>query len=208
MQKLFIFLAIIAGGFVLAGCSDEDKANVSNTVTEKVSDTVQEKFTGTLEEALEKGISQKCTYEYENINGTTYMSGSKIRTENTTTESGSETKTIIIMDDEWTYMWNPSTKEGMKSKNVSEDEQGDEYDNEYSDSDEEEGIDTDFLDSEYELNCGSWKADSSYFEVPSDVTFADLSQLSNDLEDGSVDNLEDLCNLLSGEDKEACLKGF
>lgn len=99
-----------------------------------------------------------------------------------------EMHTLTLVKEDYTYNWDAKTKVGTKFSNdideaMPEDEPSDVYD--------EEMLDEEMLPPEDvgafnpdELVCRAWPVDRSVFQVPSDVTFQDLSEMQQQFVDG------------------------
>lgn len=151
--------------FVLSACGVKDK--LENKVENKKT---------SIKELLGLGKEQKCVWKGENegdkSNGTMLIKGNKFRQSVTSLNIGnSETSMEIISDGEWTYLWNPKTKEqGMKMK-VTEDQKA-----------ETQKLANGSLDlgKEFNYDCSPASVSDSDFVPPTDVKFMDLEALQNE----------------------------
>lgn len=125
-------------------------------------------------------------------------------------DGGVNINTTSIIRDGWNYFWdNLTNKDGMKIK-VEDYQNPEEVDY---------GVD---VDEKFDFKCKSWRVDSSKFDLPSDKSFMDLSDLVEGFDDFSVtsgdynnldSNMEadtfnpcDFCNLIpAGSERDDCL---
>lgn len=191
-NKVLGIIALVAVLGVL-GFIFKDKI-LNKNVKEIPSET---KTSKTLKELLGMGIAQKCTYD----GGTIYITGSKFRGD---FESVSEEKTIkshMIVDSNVSYVWTEGSTTGIKMEfNPSETVDGQEGTT--------ENTQNTPLDPTTPLNysCSNWIVDGSYFELPTDVTFSDMSELL--APNASPNSQCSYCNMLTGEDKDSCLSSL
>lgn len=125
------------------------------------------------------GDSLECSWNYDesdyNVNGVMYVSDNKMKQEFV---SDSEKSSILYLDGE-IYFWSDTTSEGLKMSAL-EDGTTDDIDDALSSLEAYAALYGGLgMSDEYNFDCNSWKADSSKFEVPSDINFLDLSDLSN-----------------------------
>jgi len=124
---------------------------------------------------LSLGKEQKCTWssdvEGAKSSGIMMIKGKKFRQSVVSQVTGQpETAMEIVTDGEWTYIWNPKTKEqGMKVKVT-----------------EEQKADTEKLANgsfdwgkEYNYNCSPAVVSDGEFTPPKEVEFMDLEALQN-----------------------------
>lgn len=159
-------------------------------------------------ELMKLGENYTCTFsdvsEDATVNGTVYVAGkeNKFRTDyNTDTSVGlasgsmSSTKQTgsMITDGEYTYIWDSSSKEGIKMKFTEQDK-----------ADLEENMkdlegyrsaetknDASAFDQNAEMNydCKRWSVDNSVFTPPSDIVFTDFAEQMNQFQ-GIMDSYD------------------
>lgn len=164
-----------------------------------------------LKDLLSSGVAQKCTYsttdESGTSEGTTYVSGGKVRADFTTVMSGKTTKSHMITDNKTSYVWTDGEKNGFKTTISEEDAKADtsvSSDAEFSQSGAS-------LNEKVDYKCSGWVVDGSFFTPPSNVTFTDFSQLFAPTPApaqgaGSSSSSQcSYCDSLAGEDKTQCL---
>jgi len=167
--------------------------------------------TKSLKDLLSSGVAQKCTFSTTNESGvsegTSYVSGGKVRGDFTTTVSGKTTKSHMISDGKSSYIWNDEDKTGFKMT-IDETTQADVT----KDSDTPTSIKTEGdLDQKADYKCSKWIVDGSYFTPPSNISFTDFSQMLNPSAapsqgtGSSTSSQCSYCASLSGDDKTQCL---
>jgi len=168
MKKIIM---LVMCGVVLSACSLA-KPNTNNTVSQK-----ENKLTS-IKDLLGLGKEQKCVWSGEEngqkSSGTMSIKGTKFR-QTATTKIGNEPETAmeIISDGEWTYLWNPKTKEqGMKIK-TTEEQKADTRDLANGNLD---------LGKEFNYNCSPASVSDGEFMPPKDIDFLDLESLKNDIQ--------------------------
>lgn len=164
-----------------------------------------------LKDLLSAGVAQKCTFsstsESGSSEGTTYISGGKVRGDFTTVASGKTMVSHMISDGKTSYIWTDGEKNGFKMT--------------VSDQPTATGAKTDYtggsstnsaadLNQQADYKCSGWVTDGSYFTPPTTVTFTDFSQMyaptSNAPSQGSGSSSQcSYCNSLTGDDKTQCL---
>jgi hypothetical protein len=217
-SKLVLIVSLIGISFFLTACTllPKKTATVGNETTQK--DTVSkeadtpeqnlgEVVTSKFADILKLGKNMHCTANIVSSGNTvyveTYVSGTKFRTDSSgTLADGSEMKVYMISDGEWAYMWSDQSTQGMKMKysefsNTAENvPQAAKTAAKYDIRKEME---------KYDFDCKPWLlVDQSKFEVPTDVTFQDLSVMMEQLK-GMNKQLCAKCNTLPAEQKQACL---
>lgn len=154
-----------------------------------------------LKDLLSSAIAQKCTFsetdESGNSEGTTYVSGGKVRADFSTTASEKTVKSHMISDGKTSYIWTDGEKNGFKMT-VNEPTPSSAKTDSSDTSVNSEGD----LDQKADYKCSGWVVDGSYFIPPSNITFTDFSQTLNPSSDASQCSY---CNTLSDDDKTQCL---
>lgn len=170
MKKYIAILTVCV--LVLSACGEQITSKINQT-----KDKVTNKKTS-IKELLGLGQQQKCEWSGEEngqkSSGTMSIKGTKFR-QTATIKSGTEPETAmeIISDGDWTYLWNPKTKEqGMKVKMTEEDK---------ADSQNLANGNLD-LGKEFNYNCSPAIISDGEFTPPKDVDFLDLEALKNDFQ--------------------------
>jgi hypothetical protein len=163
-----------------------------------------------LKDLLSSGVAQKCTFsnkeDSNSSEGTTYVSGGKVRGDFTTVTSNKTVKSHMISDGTTSYIWTDGEKTGFKMTVTKSD---DETETSPVDKTSEESVD---LNQKADYKCSAWVVDGSFFTPPSDVKFTDFSQMLNPTpasgaKGGSSQQCA-YCANLSGDDKTQCLKAL
>ena len=121
-----------------------------------------------LKDLLSAGIAQKCTYSTTDDSGTsegtTFISGGKMRGNFSMMASGKTTKSHMISDGKTSWIWTDGETTGFKMM--------------VEETSEESSIEggTDW-DQKVDYKCSPWVTDGSYFTPPSNVEFTDFSEL-------------------------------
>lgn len=212
MKKIiFSTLIIVLSGLVFSACIKT--ANQAAT-TEKEAPVVEKQqteggFSGSIKDLMSFNKNQKCTWTApDQGTGTVYISGKKTRSEfSMLAMNGQPAQDMFsISDEEWAYSWNPATKKGMKVK--VEDTDGEAADiNDYKSEGEDEVDYQASIEQDYEFKCEGWRADAKMFVPPTDVEFTDMDAMVEQMEQGTQ-NMKQFCEMLTGEDKVECLRGF
>jgi len=130
---------------------------------------------GTIKSLFSGGKNQTCNIKYPEDQqmgqGTVYVSGEKFRGEFTTVAEGKTMDYNMIQDGGYMYSWSSASPQGTKMQ-ISELEKANA-------SPTSGQVD---LDSEVDLNCSGWSVDESKFQVPTNITFTDITQTLNQLQ--------------------------
>lgn len=130
--------------------------------------TQSETSTGakSLRDLLSAGIAQKCTYSMTDENGqnegTTYISGGKMRGDFSMMASGKTTKSHMISDGKTSWIWTEGEPNGFKMT--------------VEETDASPAPGTDW-DEKVDYKCSAWVTDGSFFTPPTNVNFTDFSEL-------------------------------
>jgi len=184
-----LFKTTSAPGNTAPGDAATDKVT-TNTDTNSVS-----KIKGSIFDLIKKEIPLKCTYTFNSgsavANGTIFSSGGKMRSEYMVNIGGKEMRQVAVMDGSYVYSWtanDPTIKQGMKIKINPDDQTGTKNDQVKS------------MQEEMDYKCLPWLVDNSKFQVPTDITFTDLSESVQPAQMCAA------CNSLTDEEqKTSCL---
>lgn len=162
-------------------------------------------FSGKITDLLSLGKSIKCTYSLPVQDGTTgtgtiLVSGTKMRGDSTitTADNGTIESHFISMDNTM-YTWSPSMPRGFKMaidpETINSETPG------------EIPEEAKALQEQMDYKCLPWIPDQSVFELPADVEFVDLSELTKSLPAaGDTGNNCAVCDLAQTEEAKAqCL---
>lgn len=215
-SKFILIIAVIivivgAAAFALTRQSSSPSENTNQQESAK-SDKGND-VTGTFSDLLKLGQNYTCTYETTDesgskSSGTIYMksSGDKLYGEFKLDQEGTEVKSNVIFDGEYSYVWTSDQTVGYKVK--VNPEEGSIFGAEESD------VETGVNDQEnFDFKCAPWLVDDSKFSPPTNIKFTDLTEftenLNKDLEE--VEELKDcsVCNQISEEEaRNQCLESL
>ncbi len=164
-----------------------------------------------LREMFSKGISETCTYSTSDANGktegTVYVGVGKMRADVQSTADGKTTNSHVIIADNTMYTWMEGEKTGFKmSYNV----EASPTTAPESSSAPGEASQPVSLDTKTDYHCSPGLVDNAKFELPTGVTFSDLSSMMKAAPSpaaaalGSSDQCK-ACEQLSGTAKDQCL---
>lgn len=172
LLKVLIVLAVVVGGYMyFAG--DRGVEEVTSSINENTTnESVGKKMA--FAEFMKQGGSYKCTVRQSvndvDSNGTIFVSNGMVRGSFTTTVSGKETMSNILVRDGFTYVWSADMPVAMKiaipktevEANVNTGMSGS-----YAWNAEQIG----------DYDCDTWNADQATFAVPTGVQFMDPAQM-------------------------------
>jgi len=215
-KNILPILTVILSGVIFSACNKTtNQAAVTNEampVVKKEQQKDGDSFTGNIKDLMGFNKTQKCSWvEPEKGEGVVYVSGNKTRSEIKVmaTADQSAQQMFNISDGEWTYSWNPATKKGMKTKieEMNEEDGVEMEELEPTDIGEEGNDYQEINNQDYEFKCENWKADAKMFIPPTDVEFVDMNEMMGQIRQNTQD-MSKICEMLSGEEKAECLKGF
>lgn len=154
-------------------------------------------FSGSIEDFMKQSKSMKCILQAKAgsdiMSGTTYASGTKVRSDFQTKVENQEMSGHFITDGTWMYTWNDETKaQGMKIK-ISD------MQNEANKAKAESQNYKNYGE-RLDYQCYTWWPDQSMFNPPSDVTFTDFSEMLKNLQQ----NLGNLPALKNNNNQSLC----
>lgn len=219
---LSIVVLLVAGAYAMYSLSkkNDEVKSVQETNTENEVETVKSSASmsgkDSLTALMQRGENLECTIKYDSselsegsVEGTYFTSRDRIRGDFTTSNSGVDSVSSIIMRDSTLYSWTEieGEKFGMKiSMDTLEDSKSSEN--------KLEAKEVVPLDSPVTYDCKEWKnLDGSIFEPPTDVIFKDFADIKSTgmefgtsyEEVGGGVNKCSACNQLSGSEKTQCL---
>ncbi len=178
--KIILGLILLTGGiFLIKGSMEkkddvvlEEVENTENQESVESSENTQEEnsiFSGTMKELISRGGNYKCEFTFNSdvadSSGVVYLSGNKLRGDFTSDEkvSGTQVKSYMVNDGEFSYVWSSIMPVGVKIKNnLTED----------SSSQATQSFD---YNQKLDYKCESWNVDNSKFDLPADVKFNELT---------------------------------
>ena len=171
-------------------------------------------LTGTVLDIYQTGKTLKCTYSADDdgvtSSGTTYISGTKVRSDfEVEMEEGVSSKGHMIFVDSTAYTWTEGMNPGYKMTLSLEDLEGDK-------GNIQSNKDLEVYAKAYDFKCTPWIVDTSVFEVPTDISFTDFTEMLDTFQ--TVDEPSELaptgdlcavCDLSPDEEtKLACRQGM
>lgn len=183
MQKKLIIAAVIIlliAGAAYIQLSKSPKTPGTTTAGEQKNQTA-EAVKGTIEGLLSAGKSVTCTVKNSDAegSGTVFVSDKKMRGDFTSKLDDKNVETHVIQDGTYSYIWTSDQPQGIKMKLDAVDKKALE--------DQTKDLN---LDKEVGLNCSPWIVDGSKFVPPSNIQFADLSEMLNKVQK-DVKNVKD-----------------
>jgi hypothetical protein len=195
-----LLLLLGAGGYYFMKSGKDGSSSPASESSSK---------TQSIKELIAENIPQKCTFKTTDetsgtSEGTTYVSGGKVRGDFSVTQEGKTTINHMISDGQVSYIWQDGEKNGFKMTLSAEDAAEIKSDTSTS-ATAATGAD---LDQKVDYNCSAWIPDNSMFDPPKDVTFTDFSDMLKPQGSGGTDSKASqcaYCGNLSGDDKTQCL---
>jgi hypothetical protein len=164
---VLVILLLVAGYFLM----NKKGSSTAPGTTSLTSDGTSE--SKSLKDLLSAGIAQKCTYASTDENGssegTSYISGEKVRGDFSVVASGKTTKSHMISDGKTSYIWTDGEEAGFKMT-VTDTQEADP-------SGQTPTQGAAGWDDKFDYKCSAWVTDGSYFTPPSNVKFTDFSEL-------------------------------
>lgn len=212
-----VLVLLIAGGYYFTKTKNTSNNEVESNTSSVQSDSQETQQTGSLKSLLAGNGNRKCTYKTVQqgyvSEGTFYVANGKMRGDISTTTGGRTTNAHMITKDSTSYMWTDGSDMAFKMA--------------YDPSDVKPSGSTDAsasqqavdLNKDYDFDCSSWSVDASQFELPSGITFKELPKMpagmpENGVVPSSENNIDSkasaelVCNSLSGDAKQQCLKAL
>lgn len=204
MKKTLALSLLLVLGFTLTGCTLVDKLK-SVVSPKKEGETITN-----VESLIQSGESKKCTYTTEQdgrkLEGTMYIADKKLRGDSTYNSEEGPVEYHYIADDTWIYTWGtnmPAIKTNIsETKDLARKyQEGQTPEIPKANLENTPEISNEELERNTDMKCSSWKADSSMFTPPTNVTFQDMTELIKGLpkpEDLKQNNCS-VCNVAPDE---------
>jgi hypothetical protein len=190
-KKLLILIVIVLlsviGGVVYVNAMSRAKAPVipeSPGMPLEEQSTTDRNLQGSIFDLIKMGRALNCKFSgtEPKSEGEIFILGNKMRG-NFTMDNGTGTMVAshVVSDGEFMYMWGDAMDQGIKMS--------------YSALDVEKAkTDTNLkaLNDTYDYKCSDWAVDDSYFIAPSNVTYTDMTELQNMLQEDRTGI--DMCN--------------
>ncbi len=189
-SKLYLLPVLLIFLLFLSACAQK---NDNGVLTEEESN-----FSGTALDLFNQKKPIQCTATFEDQEGIVEMTyyfdnkGERFRVETNMINKYDSTKinSYGILKDDWYYFWDDLTNvDGMKTK-IFEEDDIDENEYEFD------------LEEELDFKCKSWKVDNSFFELPKDKSFKDLTDMLGDI--NFIDSANSGSNNLNFDNVDFC----
>jgi hypothetical protein len=200
-----IAVVLLLGGGYFYLSSKNKKTSTNSNQASVTSEQAENLSPRSLMDLLALGTSEKCTYSDASapaaVEGTSYISNGKIRTDYSTTIEGKQTSGHMIFDGNTDYVWIDGELTGITmevdtSKNIESN----------SENATQDGVN---INKALNYKCSPWVPDESLFQPPSNIEFQSLAIPTITQEDSSTNtNLCDTCSSLTGDQKIQCLKAL
>jgi len=210
-SKIVFSGVLLLGLLSLTGCfgkkaatptTNQEPSNTNQAVNVQNGDQVdgEKKVSGSVENLLSLGANVKCTWGdsegEDRIVGDIYISGNKYYQEVTFPDNG---KFFSVSDGQYVYMWNTRVPGGTKFLIEKKE-------------DENVGEGVKETVKENDFTCVAWNVDATKFKLPTDVAFADqtemLKQAETQAANGPKNGCEACNNVLDERLKSECRKGL
>ncbi len=195
---LVVVAVIGAAAFFFMSNSKKSPEGVANSQTGSENAAVNK---SSIKSLLGRGENVSCRVKYtENeMGGTVYVAGDRVRGDFTVVENGQSMENHMIQDGEYIYVWSTSDQ-GLKMKVSEEAVQA------------SPGTDVDKpvdLDEQVEMDCDKWSVDESMFSPPANVKFTDVADAMKSLQEPAnqaPQDAQDVCSQITDpQAKAACV---
>jgi len=186
MKKIKYLSLLVIATLLLSACGKE-KVNEGMDVNKEANQTeVNEKKS--LKELLGLGTAQKCTYEINQdgqvTKGEILIKGEKFRQNTEITSNEGMMKVYSISDGQYFYSWNDAIKgSGSKMKIEAVETTPEENTQKQENVNWEEKLD---------YKCEATEINEEDLALPTDIEFVDLSEMMNNLQNMSTEELQNL----------------
>lgn len=196
-NKLLLALLLLFVPIFITACGAKPKTNDTSDKT-----TGEETVNTNLLDLVKQGKTLKCSFVTSSSagesSGTTYVSGSYSRSDFTSKLADNTTmESHTITDGTYIYIWTAGSPQGTKMKIA-----------DLSDKSTTTKVDT--VSNSVDFKCAPWRVDSSLFAVPTDITFADLTEMFKQFQNNSgTSQYCSICEQAGSADKIAeCKKNL
>lgn len=182
MKKQLPIVSLLAVFVILGGlsCGAQKPAatvNVNAVGGTKVAQDVGEPLTGSIESFMKLGRSIRCVLQQADgaiVSGTTYVSGTKARSDFQTKVGESLVNGHFIVDSTTMYSWTDGTPSQAVKFSLADMQNPNFKSN--------SGDQADSYNTQMAYKCYNWSADNSYFTPPSNINFTDFSEMMKALQ--------------------------
>lgn len=168
-KKVLIIVAVVivvAAGVYFSLGKNKD----GNKESTRLADDSKMAPTKSLKDLVLQGKAMKCSFKNENSEGTFYVADQKVRGDISASVNGKDFKNHTLIMDKTSYTWIEGEKKGFKmtvSDNAPQTQN-------LTPTQKQEAVN---MEAKMNYRCDDWSKDNSYFELPKDVSFSDLSSL-------------------------------
>ncbi len=200
---VIVVLAILGiGAYVMSNKSANPSPAPQTSAQPAASVTSDSSTKGTLKSLLTSGKNVTCTFTYpdQTGSGTVYISSPKFRGDFSVKVEGKEMMSHMIQDNGTAYMWTDGSTQGTKFKMDLNASPAPNASTQAAD-----------LNKEVDMKCSDWAVDNSKFAIPTNIQFADLSQMMNTQgQSGAAPKMDkSICDQIQDpQAKAACLKAL
>jgi len=175
-----VLVVVGVGVFATRGTTDNQVSQIGGNSAEvplgEAGEGVGELVSGNIKDLIMRGASLRCDFKHVDDRGgstagTVFTSGEQMRGDFEYNEAGGAvTKSSMIRNEEFTYIWGSGEESGIKIRTPNED-----VDATLPVQDVVGSTQFDPSTENVDYNCVPWSVQTSTFEPPSDVPFTDLS---------------------------------
>lgn len=201
---VIVILLLGGGAYIMSTKNKTVTPSTSNTTTKQ---EATKSGLNSLKNLLASGVPQKCTYKDSSnnvsIEGTTYISGGKVRGDFSSVAEGKTNTGHSIYDGKTSYIWSDESTTGFKMNidpNASNATSS-------SETNSQQGVD---MNKSIDYSCSPWLPDQSLFTPPTNITFTEFSVPTVSQGTGATGSksLCSTCDSLTGDQKTQCLTAF
>jgi hypothetical protein len=188
---IVLVLAVAAlGGYFLFG---KNIVSISQQTTQTEQNSQNP---STLKELLTSSITRQCSFKESSddvdTTGVVYVAGGKMRGDYDNVQGGKTAKMHMLVMNNYTYIWTDGQTKGYKMlfnpESTSETSSP-------SASTNQEQVD---LDRKIDVNCSTWVADGTVFELPGGIEFMDISSMAQPAQPSMSNQQESTASSLQG----------
>jgi len=171
MKKIIQLGLVLSSALILSACGLQTKSSLQKNNNNQTQNQTQ-KFS--LKDLISQGVSQKCTWEYnqdgQKSSGEMLIKGNKFNQTIKVNNPNGQTDFKSISDGQWLYTWsNDSTTGNMAFKTKLEDPQNS---TDQSNNQSSSGVN---WDQQYDFHCSPTVTTDSDFQPPKDINFLDMN---------------------------------
>jgi len=187
--KIFSVLVLISVSILLTGCAPKNNGNTKSTTSNT---TQEETLKGNLLDLVKGGKNIKCIFSVNDASGQssgiTYVSEGKSRSDFSATSTTGETyESHSITEGDWIYTWTSLTDQGTKMQ-ISQLPKSEET------ATTNKSVET--FSNNMDYKCTPWMADGTKFNIPTNITFLDFTEMMKNIQsqtDKLKEGLKGMC---------------